>query len=154
MLGSNERSRVVIDLALESFRRFNVSVAGSMVFSGDAIAELGIMDRHYGYINRLSRIALISHSGASPTPESFPNPQLHVQRAPRDPATDLSQNLAIVESRVGSRGVQGRPQKTFSREPVRLRESHPSTGRRRPAKHFERSIRYPRSVFVPDHHCP
>src|SRR5262245_30556769 len=55
LLSSAERSKAVIDLAFENFRRFGVSVAGGMLFSGEALAELGIMDRHYGYINRLSR---------------------------------------------------------------------------------------------------
>jgi hypothetical protein len=55
LLSSVERSKVVINLAFDSFERFGVGVAGAMLFSGEVLAELGLMDRHYGYINRLSR---------------------------------------------------------------------------------------------------
>ena len=47
----------MVAMALEAFRDFGAQVAGVLLLSGSRLAELGAMDRHYGFINSLSRSA-------------------------------------------------------------------------------------------------
>lgn len=39
------------------FDEFDVEISGAMVVPGDSLEEFGIMNRHYGFINQLSRFA-------------------------------------------------------------------------------------------------
>jgi hypothetical protein len=54
----------LIDVALQQLRRFGLAVAGCVVMAGQQLREQSIMDRHYGYINRLSRGASVMLSEA------------------------------------------------------------------------------------------
>lgn len=47
--------REVLSLASGLFETFGVSVSGCAVLPGTKLAEMGSMDRHYGFINALSR---------------------------------------------------------------------------------------------------
>jgi hypothetical protein len=47
----------LIEMSFQKLDRFEVEVAGVFVLSGRRLEQLGIMDRHYGFINRLSRTA-------------------------------------------------------------------------------------------------
>lgn len=50
-------TRKIIEIAFEAFDRFEANVSGILVLSGKILDELDIMNRHYGYINRLSKSA-------------------------------------------------------------------------------------------------
>ncbi len=50
-----QRQRAIVELALELFQRYGVEVAGTLLLSGPRLGQLEIMDRHYGFINRVSR---------------------------------------------------------------------------------------------------
>ena len=52
-----ESSKKIIEIAFRTFDRFEMSISGILVLSGKILEELGIMDRHYGYIDTLSRSA-------------------------------------------------------------------------------------------------
>ncbi len=56
---SSDQQQAIISLALSQFETFGIEVHGAGVMAGSRIAELGIMDRHYGYINRISRSASV-----------------------------------------------------------------------------------------------
>ena len=45
------------DLIQEKFENFNVVIHGAAVVPGDTLDKFGIMNRHYGFINQLSRLA-------------------------------------------------------------------------------------------------
>ena len=45
------------DLIQEKFEDFNVDIHGVAVVPGDTLDKFGIMNRHYGFINQLSRLA-------------------------------------------------------------------------------------------------
>ncbi|MEW6737136.1 MAG: hypothetical protein AB1489_37980, partial [Acidobacteriota bacterium] len=47
----------IIDMVLAKLASFKVTVSGAILLAGPRLEELGIMDRHYGYINKLSRNA-------------------------------------------------------------------------------------------------
>lgn len=55
LLDRPEDSVRVTELGFSKFAQFGADVSGAIVLSGDRLDELGIMDRHYGYINKLSR---------------------------------------------------------------------------------------------------
>ena len=57
LTGDAAKSEGIVELALACFDAFGVDVAGAMVVSGPRLAELSAMDRHYGFINRISRSA-------------------------------------------------------------------------------------------------
>jgi len=57
LTGDAKKSEGIVELALACFDAFGVEVAGAMVVSGPRLAELSAMDRHYGFINRISRSA-------------------------------------------------------------------------------------------------
>lgn len=46
-----------ISMAFDKFKEHNVDVSGMLLLTGDRMNELGIMDRHYGFINKLSKNA-------------------------------------------------------------------------------------------------
>jgi hypothetical protein len=50
------------DVALRQFQSFGATVAGCVAMSGKTIRDRAVMDRHYGYINKLSRGASASLS--------------------------------------------------------------------------------------------
>lgn len=47
----------LVGLALKLFSDFDVVTAGAVLFRGEVLANRQIMDRHYGFINRVSRDA-------------------------------------------------------------------------------------------------
>ena len=46
----------VLEAALDTFGRFDIQTGGCAVLAGEHLAEARTMDRHYGAINRLSRL--------------------------------------------------------------------------------------------------
>ncbi len=56
-VGEAAGSRGIVELALSCLDTFGVEVAGAAVIGGPRLAELAAMDRHYGFINRISRAA-------------------------------------------------------------------------------------------------
>jgi len=50
-------TEVSISMAFDKFKEHNVDIAGMLLLTGDRMNELGIMDRHYGFINKLSKNA-------------------------------------------------------------------------------------------------
>lgn len=54
-VGDAARSQGIVELALSCLDTFGVEVAGAAVLSGPRLAEMAAMDRHYGFINRVSR---------------------------------------------------------------------------------------------------
>lgn len=46
-----------IRIALETLDRYQIEMSGCLLVSGHRLSTLGLMDRHYGYINNLSRSA-------------------------------------------------------------------------------------------------
>lgn len=50
------RTRIV-KMVLEKFEEYQVYISGVMAVKGETLAKYGIMDRHYGFINRLSKEA-------------------------------------------------------------------------------------------------
>lgn len=50
-------SEEIIEMAIQKLEEYHASIAGALLLSGTRLDELGIMDRHYGYINRLSKNA-------------------------------------------------------------------------------------------------
>lgn len=59
---SDAQQSDLIDTAFGLFSRFDAVTAGAALFRGDVLASRQIMDRHYGFINRVSR-------GANTLPE-------------------------------------------------------------------------------------
>jgi len=49
------KSDKIIELAMAKFSSFHVKVEGIACMSGKYLGEKGIMDKHYGFINRLSK---------------------------------------------------------------------------------------------------
>ena len=62
-LGESSAVESIVDTAIQQMDLFGLSVAGCLVMTGDYLADNRIMDRHYGYINTISRDA----SSAIPT---------------------------------------------------------------------------------------
>lgn len=54
---TEEQIEKIVDLALEKFKEYKVSVDGVAVFPGPTLEKHSIMDRHYGVINFLSKNA-------------------------------------------------------------------------------------------------
>jgi len=54
---SGEKQRRLIHMIVEKTKSFKAEISGVILLTGGSLASLGIMDRHYGYINRLSRNA-------------------------------------------------------------------------------------------------
>jgi len=50
-----ESSKKIIEIAFGSFDRFDMNISGILVLSGKVLEELGIMGRHYGYIDTISK---------------------------------------------------------------------------------------------------
>ena len=50
-------TQLIIEMAMEKLREYQVSISGALLLSGTRLEELEIMDRHYGYINKLSKQA-------------------------------------------------------------------------------------------------
>jgi hypothetical protein len=42
-------------MTLSKLEQNEISVSGAILFSGSRLDELAIMDRHYGFINRISK---------------------------------------------------------------------------------------------------
>jgi hypothetical protein len=55
--GGFSQKRNLFNMVAEKFAQHQVEVAGVMLLSGKQLEEYSIMDRHYGYINKLSRTA-------------------------------------------------------------------------------------------------
>ncbi|HLP57933.1 MAG TPA: hypothetical protein VK186_03850 [Candidatus Deferrimicrobium sp.] len=56
---SNEETQIkaIIEMVLRKFKTFKVDIAGMLLLGGKRIEQLAIMDRHYGFINKLSKCA-------------------------------------------------------------------------------------------------
>lgn len=50
-------TKSIAEMTLKKFKENKVQVAGAVLFSGKALADLEIMDKHYGYINTMSKNA-------------------------------------------------------------------------------------------------
>lgn len=57
LTGDAKQAESIVELALGCFDAFGAEVAGALVVSGPRLAEMSAMDRHYGFINRISRSA-------------------------------------------------------------------------------------------------
>jgi len=59
LLDVRENDRIINSLALfrENFKEFNVEVNGVAIVPGETLEKYEIMNRHYGFINQLSRMA-------------------------------------------------------------------------------------------------
>lgn len=53
-------TRAIIEMSLKKLEENKVKVCGAVFFSGNALASLEIMDKHYGYINSMSKTASTS----------------------------------------------------------------------------------------------
>ncbi len=53
----NEKIKRILEMVFEKFSYFKVDMSGCLLLSGKRLEELSIMDRHYGFINKLSREA-------------------------------------------------------------------------------------------------
>jgi hypothetical protein len=53
-------TRSVIEMSLQKLEENKVKVCGAIYFSGNALASLESMDKHYGYINAMSKTASTS----------------------------------------------------------------------------------------------
>lgn len=53
--GNTPELRNLVDMTLKKFIRFDVGISGILLVDGKRLEELSIMDRHYGFINKLSR---------------------------------------------------------------------------------------------------
>ena len=51
----SRNSRAILEMVLTKLRTYQVSISGILLLSGKRLEELCIMDRHYGYINKLSK---------------------------------------------------------------------------------------------------
>jgi len=56
-VGKPEYISAIIEMVLEKFEQFDVEISGILLLGGKRLEELSIMDRHYGFINKLSRTA-------------------------------------------------------------------------------------------------
>jgi hypothetical protein len=52
-----QKTRNLLEMVFEKFDQFRVEISGSLLLYGRRLEELSIMDRHYGFINRLSKKA-------------------------------------------------------------------------------------------------
>ncbi len=50
-------TEAIIQMTLDKFEEFGVTISGAVLLDGKTLENLSIMDRHYGYINRLSKNA-------------------------------------------------------------------------------------------------
>jgi len=50
-------TKCILDMVLQKFKQYEVEISGVLLLRGKRLEELGIMDRHYGFINKLSRKA-------------------------------------------------------------------------------------------------
>ncbi len=55
--GSPENARRIVEMVFDKFSRYRTEVSGALLLRGNRLDELSIMDRHYGFINKLSRNA-------------------------------------------------------------------------------------------------
>jgi hypothetical protein len=53
--GNTPELRNLMDMTLKKLIQFNVETSGILLLDGKRLEELAIMDRHYGFINKLSR---------------------------------------------------------------------------------------------------
>jgi len=54
---SDDDVKKILDMVFEKLDKFDVVIDGASLISGNTLANHGIMDRHYGYINVMSRRA-------------------------------------------------------------------------------------------------
>ncbi|NOZ85655.1 MAG: hypothetical protein GXP49_05225 [Deltaproteobacteria bacterium] len=55
--GSPENAGRIVEMVFDKFSRYKTEVSGALLLRGNRLDELSIMDRHYGFINKLSRNA-------------------------------------------------------------------------------------------------
>lgn len=55
--GDTTQIKTIIEMVFEKFNEFKVEISGTLLLGGKRLEELSIMDRHYGFINRLSKDA-------------------------------------------------------------------------------------------------
>jgi hypothetical protein len=61
------QSRCLIDLILTKLSAFRVEISGAILISGERLSEVSVIDRHYGYINRMSVGASVELTDSSST---------------------------------------------------------------------------------------
>src|ERR1022692_4028291 len=64
---NRSQSRGLIELILTTLSAFGVEIGGAILISGERLSEASVMDRHYGYINRMSQSASIELTAAIST---------------------------------------------------------------------------------------
>lgn len=57
--GHHSQARDLIQMILMTLLMFDVEITGTILISGERLREASVMDRHYGYINLMSRSASI-----------------------------------------------------------------------------------------------
>jgi len=57
LYSSNCQRQRLLEMIMEKFQHHEVDVSGALYLGGNCVERLAIMDRHYGYINRLSKHA-------------------------------------------------------------------------------------------------
>ncbi len=55
--GSPENTGHIVEMVFDKFNQYKTEISGALLLRGDRLDELSIMDRHYGFINKLSRNA-------------------------------------------------------------------------------------------------
>lgn len=53
----SRNTRAILEMVITKLHAYQASISGVLLLSGERLDELGIMDRHYGYINKLSKHA-------------------------------------------------------------------------------------------------
>lgn len=57
LLPTSSDTKSVMSMSLDKMTQHSVSITGALLLGGSSLGRHGIMDRHYGYINTLSRSA-------------------------------------------------------------------------------------------------
>lgn len=53
--GKHRQTLDLLEMVMEKFRDYNIQITGAMLLRGHFVDNFSIMDKHYGYINHLSR---------------------------------------------------------------------------------------------------
>ncbi len=57
LVGNTKQIKAILEMVFEKFTEFKVDISGILLLDGKRLEELSIMDRHYGFINRISKEA-------------------------------------------------------------------------------------------------
>ncbi|MCP4352158.1 MAG: nucleoside-diphosphate kinase [Desulfobacterales bacterium] len=56
-LNDEDYTKAIIEMSLNKFVQYEANICGAILLSGRTLDRFGIMDNHYGYINRMSKNA-------------------------------------------------------------------------------------------------